>query len=90
MFHLMKGLSGSDRSYGYITEPHHLYLCLGAGGFSHPSPALPTDGNFDSVYKQFSSYIFGSRGNDDKRSRSEVETFSGYQVTHCDTSQYPN
>ncbi|XP_042349796.1 tectonic-1-like [Plectropomus leopardus] len=29
-------------------------------GFSHPSPALPTDRNFDSLYKQFTSFIFGS------------------------------
>lgn len=78
------------RSYGYVTEPHQLYLCLGAGGFSHPSPALPTDGNFDSVYKLFSGFTFGSEENDYQRSSSEVKTFSGYQVSLCNTSRHSN
>eukprot|EP00064_Thunnus_orientalis_P008061 superscaffoldBa00000935_g8083 len=33
-------------------------------GLSHPSPALPTDGNFDSLFKQFTSFIFGSEYGD--------------------------
>ncbi|KAM7388905.1 hypothetical protein PAMP_022909 [Pampus punctatissimus] len=32
-------------------------------GLSHPPPALPTDRNFDSLFKQFTSYFFGSEEN---------------------------
>ncbi|TNN44378.1 Tectonic-1 [Liparis tanakae] len=32
-------------------------------GLSHPSPALPTESNFDSLFKEFTSFIFGSEEN---------------------------
>ncbi|XP_075902747.1 tectonic-1-like [Nelusetta ayraudi] len=50
-----------------------------ADGFSHPPPALPTDGNFKSLYQRFSSFVFGPEGNDGERSESEGGTVSGYQ-----------
>ncbi|XP_073343079.1 tectonic-1-like [Pagrus major] len=48
-------------------------------GFSHPSPALPTSSNFDSLFKQFSSFIFGSEENSGQVSSAELLTVSGYQ-----------
>ncbi|XP_069027389.1 tectonic-1 [Embiotoca jacksoni] len=47
-------------------------------GLSHPSPALPTDNNFQSLFNQFTSFIFGSE-NFDKLSTSELQSSPGYQ-----------
>ncbi|XP_070819585.1 tectonic-1 [Chaetodon trifascialis] len=47
-------------------------------GLSHPSPALPTDRNFDWLFKQFTSFIFGSEENSGQVSTAEPQS-SGYQ-----------
>ncbi|GAA6234230.1 tectonic-1 [Lates japonicus] len=46
---------------------------------SHPSPALPTDINFDSLFKQFTSFVFGSEENSSQVSTAELQASSGYQ-----------
>lgn len=56
-------------------------FCLGADGFSHPSPALPTDSNFDSLFKQFTSFIFGSEESSGQVLSAELQGGSGYQVS---------
>ncbi|XP_040904647.1 tectonic-1-like isoform X2 [Toxotes jaculatrix] len=48
-------------------------------GLSHPSPALPTDNNFDSLFKQFTSFIFGLEENSGQVSTAENQTSTGYQ-----------
>ncbi|KAM9356785.1 tectonic-1-like [Symphorus nematophorus] len=48
-------------------------------GFSHPSPALPTDRNFDSLFKQFSRFIFGSEEDGGQVSPAELQASSGYR-----------
>lgn len=47
-------------------------------GFAHPSPALPTDRNFDSLFKQFTSFTFSSQGSS-QVSTTEPQVVSGYQ-----------
>lgn len=59
-----------------------LFCCLGVDGFSHPSPAIPTGSNFDSLFKQFSSFIFGSKENSGQVPSAEPLAVSGYQVSH--------
>lgn len=58
-----------------------LFFRLGVDGFSHPSPAIPTGSNFVSLFKQFSSFIFGSNENSGQVSSVEPLTASGYQVS---------
>ncbi|XP_031733485.1 tectonic-1 isoform X1 [Anarrhichthys ocellatus] len=48
-------------------------------GLSHPSPALPTDSNFDSLVKEFTSFIFGSEENGGPVTPAELQALSGYQ-----------
>ncbi|XP_045886798.1 tectonic-1-like isoform X2 [Micropterus dolomieu] len=48
-------------------------------GVSHPSPSLPTDSNFDSLFKQFTSFIFGSEVNSGPVSTAELQASSGYR-----------
>ncbi|XP_044061569.1 tectonic-1 isoform X2 [Siniperca chuatsi] len=48
-------------------------------GLSHPSPALPTDSNFDSLFKQFTSFVFGSEESSGQVSTAELQALSGYQ-----------
>ncbi|XP_034739153.1 tectonic-1 [Etheostoma cragini] len=43
-------------------------------GFSHPAPALPTASSFDSLFKEFSGFTFGS-----EKITAEVPASSGYQ-----------
>ncbi|XP_076595988.1 tectonic-1 [Chaetodon auriga] len=47
-------------------------------GLSHPSPALPTDRNFDSLFEQFTHFIFGSEENSGQVSTAELQS-SGYR-----------
>ncbi|XP_041846206.1 tectonic-1 [Melanotaenia boesemani] len=47
-------------------------------GLSHPSPTLPTESNFEELFKQFTSFIFGSVSSD-KMFPAEVQASSGYQ-----------
>ncbi|KAM4732974.1 tectonic-1 isoform 2-T2 [Anableps anableps] len=47
-------------------------------GLSHPSPSLPTDSNFDSLFSQFISFMFGSESSDEVLP-AEVQALSGYQ-----------
>nr|XP_019966025.1 PREDICTED: tectonic-1 isoform X1 [Paralichthys olivaceus] len=59
-------------------ETNHDIFCVQSqnriDGWSHPSPALPTDSNFDSLFKQFTSFLFGSEEN-----TAELQASSGYQ-----------
>ncbi|CAK6977854.1 tectonic-1-like [Scomber scombrus] len=48
-------------------------------GLSHPSPALPTDSNFDSLFKQFTQFFFGSEVTGSQVSTTELRASSGYQ-----------
>ncbi|XP_070769726.1 tectonic-1 [Enoplosus armatus] len=48
-------------------------------GLSHPSPALPTDRNFDSLFKQVASFVFGSQGDSGQVSTAELQALSGYR-----------
>nr|XP_046262426.1 tectonic-1 [Scatophagus argus] len=48
-------------------------------GLSYPSPALPTDSNFDSLFKQFTSFIFGSEEKGGQVSTAELQGLLGYQ-----------
>ncbi|KAI3352163.1 hypothetical protein L3Q82_020977 [Scortum barcoo] len=48
-------------------------------GFSHPSPTLPTDSNFDLLFKQFTSFMFGSAQNSGQVSTAELQVLTGYQ-----------
>lgn len=61
-----------------------LTICsvLGVDGLSHPPPALPTDNNFDSLFEQFTSFIFGSEENGGQVSTAELQALSGYQVSN--------
>lgn len=47
-------------------------------GLSYPSPALPTDSNFVSLFKQFTSYIFGLE-KVNQVSSVNLQTSGGYQ-----------
>ncbi|XP_027147057.1 tectonic-1 isoform X2 [Larimichthys crocea] len=64
-------------------ETNYDVFCIqsqsGADGFSHPSPALPTDSNFDSLFKQFTSFIFGSEESSGQVLSAELQGGSGYQ-----------
>ncbi|XP_005749198.1 tectonic-1 [Pundamilia nyererei] len=51
-------------------------------GLSYPSPALPTDSNFVSLFKQFTSYIFGLE-KVKQASSVNLQTSGGYQVSLC-------
>ncbi|XP_035505499.1 tectonic-1 [Scophthalmus maximus] len=48
-------------------------------GLSHLSPALPTDSNFDSLFKQFTSFLFGMEENSGQTATAEPVASSGYQ-----------
>ncbi|XP_024116186.1 tectonic-1 isoform X1 [Oryzias melastigma] len=47
-------------------------------GLSLPPPALPTDRNFQSLFQQFSSFMFGPQSNDQELP-AEVQSSPGYQ-----------
>lgn len=64
----------SDLSPDYLS-------CLGVDGFSHPAPALPTASSFDSLFKEFTGFIFGSEKN-----TAELPASSGYQASLTLTS----
>uniref|UniRef100_A0A3B5KGS9 Uncharacterized protein n=1 Tax=Takifugu rubripes TaxID=31033 RepID=A0A3B5KGS9_TAKRU len=49
------------------------------GGFSHPPPEPPTDSSFDSLFQQFTSFLFSSRERGVRMSSAEGSAFSGYQ-----------
>lgn len=55
-------------------------LCPGVDGLSHPSPALPTDDNFDSLFQQSTRFIFSSEENGGRVSTAEDQALSGYRV----------
>ncbi|XP_026186373.1 tectonic-1 isoform X2 [Mastacembelus armatus] len=48
-------------------------------GLSHLTPALPTDTNFDSLFKQFTSFIFGLEENSGKTSAVDLQTSPEYK-----------
>ncbi|KAJ4945957.1 hypothetical protein JOQ06_023635 [Pogonophryne albipinna] len=62
-------------------EPNYDILCIQSqnrvGGLSHPPPALPTDSSFDSLFKEFTSFMFGSE--ERQVSSAELQDSSGYQ-----------
>ncbi|XP_058506418.1 tectonic-1 isoform X2 [Solea solea] len=45
-------------------------------GFSHPSPALPTDSNFDSLFEQFTDSVFGL---EDRAAAAGLRAAAGYE-----------
>ncbi|KAM6923498.1 LOW QUALITY PROTEIN: tectonic-1-like [Xenentodon cancila] len=47
-------------------------------GLSHPLPALPTESNFESLFKQFTSFIFGP-GSSVQELPAEPQASPGYQ-----------
>lgn len=55
------------------------FLPAGVDGLSYPSPALPTDSNFVSLFKQFTSYMFGLE-KVNQASSVKLQTSGGYQV----------
>ncbi|KAK5613691.1 hypothetical protein CRENBAI_017631 [Crenichthys baileyi] len=63
-------------------ETNYDILCIQAqnryDGLSHPSPRLPTDSNFDSLFSQFVSFIFGSELSDEVLP-AKLQTLTGYQ-----------
>ena len=67
----------------------HLQVCLlltvcsvaGVDGFSHPPPALPTDRSFDSLFEEWSSFMFGSEEDSGQGSTAELQDRPGYQVS---------
>lgn len=58
------------------------FFSAGVDGLSYPSPALPTDSNFVSLFKQFTSYIFGLE-KVNQASSVNLQTSGGYQVSLC-------
>ncbi|TWW55877.1 Tectonic-1 Precursor [Takifugu flavidus] len=64
-------------------ESHTGVFCIqsqnGVDGLSHPSPALPTDDNFDSLFQQSTRFIFSSEENGGQVSTAEDPAFSGYR-----------
>ncbi|KAK5897565.1 hypothetical protein CesoFtcFv8_010616 [Champsocephalus esox] len=62
-------------------QPNYDILCIQSqnrvGGLSHPPPALPTDSSFDSLFKEFTSFMFGSE--ERQVSSAELQDSSGYQ-----------
>ncbi|XP_067330928.1 tectonic-1 isoform X1 [Channa argus] len=46
---------------------------------SHPSPALPTDSNFESLFKQFTTFSFDSKTNNGQVSSAGLQASSGYE-----------
>lgn len=51
----------------------------GVDGFTHPSPDIPTDGNFDSLFQKSISFVFSSEESGAQTSAAKVAAFSGYQ-----------
>lgn len=51
----------------------------GVDGLSHPSPNIPTDSNFDSLFHKSTSFVFSSEESGDQTSAAKVPAFSGYQ-----------
>uniref|UniRef100_A0A672Z3T9 Uncharacterized protein n=1 Tax=Sphaeramia orbicularis TaxID=375764 RepID=A0A672Z3T9_9TELE len=48
-------------------------------GLAHPSPALPTDTNFEWLFQQFSSFVLGSEKDDAQVPAAQPQASSGYQ-----------
>ncbi|XP_008417949.1 tectonic-1 isoform X2 [Poecilia reticulata] len=83
------GYSLTTGVYGYLElqssvqrEINYNIFCVWSqnrfDGLSHPSPSLPTAGNFDSLFSQFVNFIFDSEGVDEGLP-AEVQALSGYQ-----------
>ena len=51
----------------------------GVDALSHPSPNIPTDSNFDSLFQKSTSFVFSSEKSGDQTSAEEVPAFCGYQ-----------
>ncbi|KAM7000790.1 tectonic-1 [Tautogolabrus adspersus] len=83
-YSLRNTIDGFSEVYSSVRkEKSYDILCIQSqnrvDGFSHPSPALPTDGNFDSLFKTFTSFIFGSEEDRAELSAAELQASSGYQ-----------
>ncbi|KAM3612298.1 uncharacterized protein V6R79_006463 [Siganus canaliculatus] len=48
-------------------------------GLSHPKPTVPTDENFDTLFKYFTNFIFGSEENSAQLSQADHQAQSGYK-----------
>lgn len=50
----------------------------GVDGLSHPSPIIPTDSNFDSLFQKSTGFVFSSEESGGQTSAAKVPAFSGY------------
>lgn len=59
------------------------FFCIwsqsGIDGLSHPSPNIPTDSNFDSLFQKSTSFVFSTEESGGQTSAAKVPAFSGYQ-----------
>ncbi|XP_060905053.1 tectonic-1 [Labrus mixtus] len=83
-YSLLNTIDGFSEVYSSVRkENSYNILCIQSqnrvDGFSHPSPALPTDRNFDSLFKTFTSFVFGSEEDRGEPSAAELQASSGYQ-----------
>ncbi|XP_023273615.1 tectonic-1 isoform X1 [Seriola lalandi dorsalis] len=73
----------SDPQVSVTKETSYDIFCIqsqnSVDGFSHPSPVLPTNGSFDSLFQQFTSFMFDLEGNRGQLSPAELRASSGYQ-----------
>ncbi|KAM8909954.1 tectonic-1-like isoform 2-T2 [Spinachia spinachia] len=77
-------LDGYSELHSFVRkEINYDILCIYSqnrvDGLSHPSPALPTDNNFDSLFEELISFYFGSEENSISETPGEHNTLSGYQ-----------
>ncbi|XP_013880508.1 tectonic-1 isoform X2 [Austrofundulus limnaeus] len=74
------------------TETNPDVFCIqshSVDGLSLSSPVLPTETNFHSLYKQFSSFVFGAV-NSDQVTSAEVQNSPGYQYGDVLQTAEPN
>ncbi|XP_074530834.1 tectonic-1-like [Halichoeres trimaculatus] len=73
----------SDIQSSIREETNYDIFCIHSqnrvNAFSHPSPALATDSNFNSLFKDFTHFIFGSNERSGDLSAAELQASSGYQ-----------
>uniref|UniRef100_A0A665VHM9 Tectonic family member 1 n=1 Tax=Echeneis naucrates TaxID=173247 RepID=A0A665VHM9_ECHNA len=74
----------SNLEVSVTKETNYDIFCIhsqnsGFDGFSHPSTALLTDSSFDSLFKQFTSFMFDLEENEGQMPTAEVQDLPGYQ-----------
>ncbi|XP_028316015.1 tectonic-1-like isoform X1 [Gouania willdenowi] len=72
----------SELQTSVSVETDYDLLCIRSqnrhDSFSHPAPVTPTDRNFEGLFEQFTSFVFGS-DEAELVSLTELQTSSGYQ-----------